>query len=162
MQELRVSLSFKDLLWLGQVDPSGCWSLFPEGLTWSFSFAKICGYVFVIPALDFSSGFSPWPLDELDQKLHQRLQRRFNFSHVSCPSEIRGMLESKFTYGDFNLRAASHKLSRVWTVHCFSLHGVENKCHIMFGFHPEHLTIPGTSTGRGGAVVLLCWSFMEH
>lgn len=63
----------------GQVDPSGCWSPFPEGLTWSFSCDKILGYVFVIPALGFSSGFSPWPLNELDQKLHQ-LQSGGGFS----------------------------------------------------------------------------------
>lgn len=150
-----------------QVDASGCWSPFPKGLTWSFSFAKIRGYVFVVPVPGSSSGFSPWPLDELDQKLlsaaaRWKLQHSFNFSHVSCPSEIRGVLGSKLAHKDFKLRAASRKLSRVWTAHRFSLHGAENKCHIVFGFHPEELTIPGTSTGRVGAVVLLCWSFMEH
>lgn len=173
MQELRMSLSSKDLLWLSRVPREWAGRCFWVLVTlpWGthlvlqlcqnpwICFCHTCSWLqFRVLTLT-----SPWTRSETPSAaVWQKLQHSFNFTHVSCLSEIRRILGSKLAYGDFKLRAASHEHSRVWTAHGFSLHGAENKCHIVFGFHPEQLTILGTSTGRVGAVVLLCWSFMEY
>lgn len=112
----------------GQVDASGCCSPFPRWLTWASSFAKIPGYVFVVPVPGSRSGFftlTPrWTgAGSPSATVWQRLQHSFNFSHACCPSEIKegysqASLHAKVLSSGLPL---SRKLSRVWTASLFLL-----------------------------------------